>query len=673
MRWFTRRRSSDANPRPERAGSASGPADGHKYSEGHKVPKGHRRQVPARRTPSNKVGSPIAVTGKIGSSSFRGTDPPDYDSPQGLDPVSNSRIRIVTLAMGVMSIGLLVQLVRVQFGPYAPVFAARKELGSSRLERVVPARGLIFDRDGNLLAANATSYFLEVETRQLTPASRKGIPEVLSTLLVLPLEEMHGQLNWDWVAQGQYRIRLTRNDDSGEPLPITVDKHVAAVINDFLADPYAPDLSGLSLVPAPKRVYPAGDSAGHVLGFVNAEGEGFFGVEGYYDEWLSGKPITIARPMIPPEARAQPDPPAGVNLVLTLDMGIQDMVERELERAIESSGSASGEIIVMDPQSGEILAMAAWPSLDPNFYEPWLVEEDEDGPSEEPVITPAVGAMFEPGSTFKVLTMASALDAGAVEPDLEFMDTGQIEVGGNTIRNWDGAAWGPQDMLGCMKHSLNVCLAWVASERLGASPLYSYLQAFGVGHLTGVDLAGEVAGQLRTPRHPDWTESDLGTNSFGQGVSLTPIQLMTAIGAVANEGVMVQPHIVRQVVGPNGAYSPKTIVLGRPISPETARTLNEMLAISVEGETAYASLNGYRLAGKTGTAQIPGEFGYDPNWTVASFIGWGPVEDPQFIVLVRFDKPQISPWGSVVAAPVYQEIVKRLVVFLEIPPEVVAG
>jgi cell division protein FtsI/penicillin-binding protein 2 len=358
-----------------------------------------------------------------------------------------------------------------------------------------------------------------------------------------------------------------------------------------------------------------------------------------------------------------------VNLVLTLDMDIQQMVEYELAAAIEGSGAESGEIIVMDPKNGEILALAAWPTLNPNEYEPWLIDVD----GQEPVITPAVGAMFEPGSTFKVITMASALDAGVVEPDTEFIDTGEIEVGGNTIRNWDGDAWGPQSMLGCMEHSLNVCLAWVASEKLGASTLYSYLRAFGVGHVTGVDLSGEITGQLRTPRHPDWTESDLGTNSFGQGVSLTPMQLLAAVGAVANNGVMVQPHIVRQVVSPSGAYSPKTIVLGRPVSPETAQTLTDMLVTSLEGETAYASLSGYRLAGKTGTAQIPGDFGYDPRWTIASFVGWGPIDDPQFLVLVRLDKPEISPWGSVVAAPVFQKVVRRLVVFLEIPPAVVAG
>jgi len=582
-----------------------------------------------------------------------------------LQRVSPRRIRLVMAMMGLMAAGLLMQLIRVQFGPYAPVFAARGDVGASRIEEVVPSRGLIYDRQGNLLAANASRYYLEVEIRQLNPVSIRAIAEVLSRILVLPLEDLHAQLTTDWAARGQFRIRLTRTDLNGQTWPITVDKNVAGVLNNFLADPQAPDLSGLDLVPAPLRVYPAGSLAGHVLGFVNQEDEGFFGIEGYYDEWLSGKPITVERPMIPPEARLFPDPPAGVNLVLTLDLEIQQMVEIELQKAIEASGAESGQVIVMDPRNGEILAMAAWPTLDPNLYEPWLAKAG----AEEPVITPAVAAQYEPGSTFKVLTMAAALDAGKVEPETEFIDEGQIEVGGNLIRNWDGSAWGPQSMLGCMKHSLNVCLAWVAAEKLGASDFYSYLNAFEIGQLIGIDLAGEVPGQLRTTRHPEWTESDLGTNAFGQGVSVTPIQLLAAVGAVANHGLLIQPHLVRQVVGPQGAYSPQPTVLGRPITAETAQTLTDMLATTLEGETPFAHVPGYLLAGKTGTAQVPTERGYDPRWTIASFVGWGPLPDVQFIILVRLDKPESSPWGSVVAAPVFQEVVERLVVLMEIPPD----
>src|SRR3989337_1809208 len=309
-----------------------------------------------------------------------------------------------------------------------------------------------------------------------------------------------------------------------------------------------------------------------------------------------------------------------------------------LGEAIESSQAEAGQVIIMDPRNGEILAMAAYPSLDPNHYEPWLVRAEED----EAGITPAVAAQYEPGSTFKVLTMAAALSAGSVRPDDVFVDTGVIEVGGVPIRNWDFGAWGPQTMIGCMQYSLTVCLAYVASQKLTAAPFYSYLTEFGVGQLTGIDLAGEVAGQLRTPRHPEWTESDLGTNAFGQGVSVTPIQLLAAVSAIANGGDMVQPHVVRQVVSSEGAYWPSPTTLGRPISARTSQTLTDMLIESLEDEALLIDLAGYRFAGKTGTAQIPSDYGYDPNLTVASFIGWGPMPSPRLLVLVRIDRPPIS-------------------------------
>jgi cell division protein FtsI/penicillin-binding protein 2 len=595
--------------------------------------------------------------------------------------------------MAIAVLAMVGQLIRVQFGPYAPAFAAIEKIVAEHVDKVEPTRGLIYDRDGRILASNVPLYYLEVEVRQLTEVSQKQIAVVLSRTLVLPFDDLHEQLTRDWVSEGQLRIRLTREIRGGQRWPITVDQIVSDVLKGFLNDPEAPDLSGLALVPAPSRTYPAGLILGHVLGFVNQKGIGYFGVEGFYDDWLTGKSITVKPGYIPLEARLRPDPPAGVNLVLTIDLDIQQMVESILAEAIENSEAESGQVIVMDPRSGEILSMASWPPLDPNNYEPWLppeergfvqvavVEEtkkDEEGQDEEtdeaqeePVINPAVAGQFEPGSTFKVITMASALDADVVKPDEIFIDTGVIEVGGNRIRNWDGGAWGPQTMLGCMQNSLNVCLAYVASEKLGASMFYEYLRAFGIGQMSGIDLAGEVSGQLRTPRHPEWTESDLGTNSFGQGVSVTPIQLITAVGAVANQGVMVQPHVVRAVVGPDGVYWPKTTVLGQPISAETAATLTAMLAESLDGETHFAHVEGYRLAGKTGTAQIPNELGYNTRWTVASFVGWGPVRDPQFVVLVRIDKPKNSPWGSVVAAPVFREIVERLVVMEEIPPDAV--
>jgi cell division protein FtsI/penicillin-binding protein 2 len=574
------------------------------------------------------------------------------------------RINLVMAVMGLVAGALVVQLIRVQFGPYAPVFSDRNKTLAGEREKVAPARGLIFDREGRLLATNSTQYFLEVDVLRLSEKSRTEMAIVLSQLLGISLEDITAQLNHDWISEEQFRIRLTREQEEGT-WPITVDQYTADLLTSLLADPQAPDLSGLLLVRAPRRVYPADALAGHVLGFVNQEGEGFFAIEGYYDEWLAGKPITIERPLIAPEAHLQPDPASGVNLVLTIDADIQEMVESILKDAVRHSRAVGGQILIMDPRNGEILAMAAEPELNPNDYQGWLVDSGD----EEPVIAPAVAGQYEPGSTFKVLTMAAALDAGVVTPDEEYIDTGEIEIGGHVIRNWDGQAWGQQTMVGCLEHSLNVCLAHVAAEELGTSLFYEYMDRFGIGQLTGVDLAGEVAGELRTPGHPDWTEADLGANSFGQGVSVTPLQLIAAVGAIANGGILYQPHLVREVVSAQGSYWPQPTVLGNPISRETAETLTEMLRQSVQEETNSAEVPGYALAGKTGTAQIATQMGYDPRFTIASFIGWGPLPDARFVVLVRLDKPRSSPWGSIVAAPVFQSVVKRLVVMMQIPPD----
>lgn len=568
--------------------------------------------------------------------------------------------------------GLIVQLIRVQFGPYAPVFQSMAKNDVGLLERLEPPRGTIYDREGKLLATNASLFFLEFETLQLTDQSRVDIATVISELLDLSKEDLGNQLAYDDPEEPR-RIRLTyptgSDPESVSRLPISVDANSAGIIDSFLDDPFGPDLSGLDLVNVQRRVYPAGDLTGHLLGIVSQEGVGYFGVEGFYDDWLSGNPVIVRKQFIPLEASLQPNPPAGVNLVLTIDLNIQQTADLALMRAIRNSGAEGGQVIIMNPQNGEILAMTAWPRFDPDKYEGWL-ESKDDG---NPVVTPGVAGLYEPGSTFKVLVMAAALNEGVVSPFDEFIDTGEIEVGGHLIRNWDGEAWGPQNMVTCMRYSLNVCLAWVGAYGLKAARFYAAMRAFGIGSLTGIDIAGEVEGVVRNPQDPDWSEADLGTNSFGQGLSVTPIRLITAFAAVANGGEMVQPHVVLQVAGPKGNYWPQPAVLGRPISKRTAEDLTMMLTLSEDEETRVNLVPGYRLAGKTGTAQIPTEFGYDPNFTIASFIGWGPVQDPQFLVFVSLNRPTVSPWGSEVATPVFKDIVERLVIHLGISPVYESG
>jgi cell division protein FtsI/penicillin-binding protein 2 len=258
-----------------------------------------------------------------------------------------------------------------------------------------------------------------------------------------------------------------------------------------------------------------------------------------------------------------------------------------------------------------------------------------------------------------------------VEPDTEFIDEGEIEVGGATIKNWNEKAWGPQNMTSCMQNSLNVCLAWVATE-LESEQFYNYLQDFGLGQLTGIELAGESPGLVKSYWSPDYTRSELGTNAFGQGIEITPIQMVKAISAVANQGEMVAPRIIHSVIDDGYRYTPPKTVVGHPISEETAQTLTEMLQEGLQNVSSLALVPGYSLAGKTGTAEIyiPG-LGYKSSATNTSFVGWGPTDDPQFLVYVWIAKPSASIWGSEIAAPVFRKVVEKVVINLGIPPDAV--
>jgi cell division protein FtsI/penicillin-binding protein 2 len=338
-------------------------------------------------------------------------------------------------------------------------------------------------------------------------------------------------------------------------------------------------------------------------------------------------------------------------------------MENILDNTLDESGAESGTIVVMDPRNGEILAMTSTPRLNLNDYLTYVDVFKEGTPFNR-----AISQAYEPGSVLKILTLSSALDTGAVQPTTGFLDTGVIVVGGVPLSNWDQGAWGPQDMLGCIQHSLNVCFAWIATQ-VGTDNFYAYMKKFGLGHTTGIDMAGEAAGRLKLPGDTDWYPVDLGTNAFGQGLSVTPVQMVMAASAIANNGKMVQPHILYATVE-NGAQQNKNYeVVGNPISPQTAQTMNELLAASLENEASSALIPGYRVAGKTGTAQIPIFGGYDPSLTNASFIGWGPVDDPKFMVYIWLEKPKSSTWSSEVAAPVFKEVVEKLVVLMGIPPD----
>jgi cell division protein FtsI/penicillin-binding protein 2 len=319
----------------------------------------------------------------------------------------------------------------------------------------------------------------------------------------------------------------------------------------------------------------------------------------------------------------------------------------------------------MDPRTGEILALASSPRMDLNQF--WNYGSVYQNASE---YDRAISLPYEPGSVIKVLTVAAALDSGTAVPSTSYLDTGEITIGGWTIHNWDNQAWGQQDIVGCLQHSLNICMAWL-SDKMGAQNFYGYMNRFGLGHLTGIDLAGEAAGRLKVPGDADWYPVDLATNAFGQGVSVTPIQLMMASSAVANDGRMVTPHVLSAMIRDGRQYNVPAQYAGTPISADTAHTLNQILAISLENESSNALVPGYRVAGKTGTAQIPTDYGYESGATNASFIGWGPVDDPKFMIYVWLERPSASIWGSETAAPVFSQVAQETVLILNIPPDTI--
>jgi cell division protein FtsI/penicillin-binding protein 2 len=564
------------------------------------------------------------------------------------------RYRIVQGILALLAAFNLIWVGRVQNSAEAQALMENVAPYSGRWRTYYPPRGEIYDRQGRLLAGNRTVYEVGVDlpsvrdahTLALTLSVNLGLDyaEVYNTLLHPPEGKIY------WVA--------------ADYVPADKGNLLRNLMDEMENSPSGQSLEGLILRPHLQRSYPEGTLAANVLGFVARDGRGYFGVEEKYDHLLVGVPVTVWEPMDPNRVEELPQIPPAASLVLTLDREIQAAVEEILDEALQEYGAESGVIIVMDPRNGEILAMASTPRLNPNEY--WNYASLFPG---ETPYNRAISQAYEPGSVLKPLTMAGALEAGVVQAGTRFLDLGSIVVGGVPISNWDNRAHGDVDMTTCLQLSLNVCLAWVATQ-MGNDVFYAAMQRFGLGHTTGIDLAGEVTGRLKLPGDADWRPVELGTNSFGQGVSVTPIQMITAAGAIANEGRMMLPHVLYGIVrdGKQRNFAPQ--MLGQPISPTTARTLTNMLAASLDSETSLAHVEGYRLAGKTGTAQIPipGR-GYTSDETNASFVGWGPLPDTRFIVYVWLEKPKTSIWGSETAAPVFRRVVERLVVLLGIPPD----
>ena len=600
----------------------------------------------------------------------------------------NWRYISIAVIFSLIGVAIMAQMARIQLTVNSSDLPVPVQLG--QWETAASRRGLILDRNGHVLAGNQTVYTVDVnfgdnpqpggieEMKALAELAIEAFDITNPYLLGFlqqeprPLEKNITVDNFasqedllrfiDLVERYYAGLPLDFNEEEGEESqPLSLEEIIKIVDCSLMAR--------VSCTPHLIRSYPEDNLASNILGFVMRDtNEGQLGIEEKFDSTLFGNDRTWWAFWDPHQADLAPDPDHGANIVLTIDSVLQADVENILDESIKKTGAVAGTVIVMNPSNGEILAMASSPRADINQY--WNEDYSDIINNLENVFNYGIKS-YEPGSVVKVLTMAAALDAGVVEPDTEFIDEGEIEIGGVTIKNWNEKAWGPQNMTSCMQNSLNVCLAWVATE-LESERFYNYFQDFGLGQLTGIELAGEVSGLVKSYWSPDYTRSELGTNAFGQGIEITPIQMVKAVSAIANGGEMVAPRIIHSIVDDGYRYTPPKTVVGHPVSAETAETLTEMLRQSLQNESSLALVPGYSLAGKTGTAEIYIQsLGYKSSATNTSFIGWGPTDDPQFLVYVWISKPSASIWGSEIAAPVFRKVVEKVVIHQGIPPDAV--
>ena len=508
---------------------------------------------------------------------------------------------------------------------------------------VLPKRGALFDRGGEPLALSMESHSVYARPHRVQD------PEPLSRALAKILNMRVAEVKQKLVSEKPF-VWLKRQVGSAE----------AEKIQALNAD-------GIGMFYEPKRHYPQGQLAGQLIGFVGRDSEGLEGLELKYNEYIrgeTGSSVTerdaLGRRVLVQGVEDLHIPP-GSDVRLTIDTSIQYAAEKELEASITKYRAKAGVAIVADPFTGEILALANYPSFDPNNYAKESAEQRRDR---------AVTDSFEPGSTFKTILAAAALEEGVVgKDDLFYCEMGKYPYAGKIIHDTHPNGWLSFSKI--LQVSSNIGFTKVA-EKLKKDRYYKYIEKFGFGHETGIDVPGEVAGLVRKPE--SWSAIDLATHAFGQGLSTTPIQLVMAYGAVANGGFLMRPYVARSVVGPQGdvLFENQPRVVRRVISEKTAKLLASMLRdVTSEGGTGVmANIEGFEVAGKTGTAQKadPVHGGYAARKRVGSFVGFVPANDPRLVVLVLIDEPEVNVYGGVVAAPVFRNIAQAALRRLAVAP-----
>lgn len=571
-----------------------------------------------------------------------------------------SRLKILTALFFLVFISLIARLFFWQIIK-GKTLASQARLQYQKSEKIIAPRGNILANDKSALAARTEAYLVFAYLPEMIDTPSK-VADLLAPLFLEEVE-IEGKYEDSILHEaGRIKSQLTNEESVWIPLKHKVGPDIKEKIEDL-------KIEGIGFEIEEKRVYPEASSAAHLLGFVGKDSDGidtgYFGIEGYYDLILSGKHGYLSRESdasgIPILLGSQQEVSAieGVDLITYIDKTIQHVIDDTLKKGLEKYGAIAGSIIVMDPKTGGILAQASYPSYDPINYQDF---------SDELFANPIVSNSFEPGSVFKILVMAAALDEGVVEPDtLCEVCAGPLPVDKYLIETWNKVYRPDSDMVDVIVNSDNVGMAWVA-QKLGADKLYEHLAKFGIGQLSEVDLQGEWAPTLR--KKDSWNIVDVSTAGFGQGVAVTPIQLIRAASAIANEGVILTPKVVKKLEGAGWEDEVASAKAERVISKDTANMITAMMVEAAKnGEAKWTNIRGFKVAGKTGTAQIPIAGHYDEEKTIASFVGFAPADDPKFIMLVTLREPTSSPWASETAAPLWYSIAKDLFLYFGIQPE----
>ena len=554
----------------------------------------------------------------------------------------NPRLRWL-IVWGVAAIwmgAVLARLGYLQLFCYSDYFA-KAQHQQQRTYEISPMRGDIFDRKGRQLAIS-----IPMDSVFADPAEIKEpdmVARLLSRVLDVPAEDLEAKIR-----------------DSAKPVRLA--KKLSADMVERIDEM---NLKGVFFQKENRRVYPQHEFLSHVLGWVDVDEKGMGGVEQELDKFIRGRP---GRVMVMADGKRQfydrneasADP--GASVVLTIDQSIQFIAEKELAIAMAETHSKSGTVVVQDPSNGALLAVANWPTFDPNDPGKFPVEKRQDL---------AVAAAYEPGSTFKTITMTSAIENHATNPDVMVdCQMGSILVAGRLIHDWH--PFGVLSVRDVLAHSSDVGTIKVALN-LGAPRFYETMRKFGIGQPTGIELPGENHGKLRAL--DNWTASSIGSVAIGQEVSVTPVQIISAISAIANGGTLYRSHVVQEIRGSGSADLP---LPKRPEPTEvtdakTAATVREMMEnVILKGTGTPARLNGYTAAGKSGTAQkIDTNTGrYSPNQYVASFVGFAPVNEPAVTILVVLDSPEGAHHGGEVGGPVFKRVAEQVLAYLDVPHDV---